>query len=322
MGNNNQKKSPDKKDIVLVVDDETNNRLLLKTYLSSEGYSIEMASNGGEALQKVIQLSPSIIILDVVLPDMNGFQICSKLKSSKNTSFIPIILVTALRGDEERIKGTAAGADDFITKPYNRVELITRVKSLIRIKHLHYSLEQKYHELELVKEKLKKLAVTDGLTGLFNYRAFKNQIHHEIVRSKRFNLPISLLMIDIDHFKRYNDTFGHPKGDKVLKHFAELLTVNLREVDTIARYGGEEFAIILPGTNKKASCIVAEKLRKLVEDYDFPLSDQLPDKKLTISIGIANFPDDVEDENDLILSADRALYKAKNNGRNRSETIK
>ncbi|MFO7890172.1 MAG: diguanylate cyclase [bacterium] len=316
-----KKKSSDNKDIILVVDDEANNRLLLKTYLTSEGYNIDMASNGVDAIKKVNELSPSIIILDVVLPDMDGFHICRKLKSSKNTNFIPVILVTALRGDEERIKGTTAGADDFITKPYNRVELITRVKSLIRIKHLHKSLEQKYHELEIVKEKLKKLAVTDGLTGLFNYRAFKNQIHYEIIRSKRFNLPVSLLMIDIDHFKRYNDTFGHPKGDKVLKQFSELLTVNLREVDTIARYGGEEFAIILPGTNKKASFIVAEKLRKLIEEYDFPLSEKLPDKKLTISIGIASFPIDVEDEENLILSADKALYKAKNTGRNRSETI-
>lgn len=321
MNNNREKNSLITKDIILVVDDETNNRLLLKTYLSSEGYNIEMASTGIDAIKKVNQLSPSIIILDVVLPDMNGFQICKRLKSSKNTSFIPVILVTALRGDEERIKGTAAGADDFITKPYNRVELITRVKSLIRIKHLHKTLEQKYYELEIVKEKLKKLAVTDGLTGLFNYRAFKNQIHYEIMRSKRFDLPVSLLMIDIDYFKRYNDTFGHPNGDKVLKQFSELLTINLREIDTIARYGGEEFAIILPGTNKKASCIVAEKLRKLIEDTDFPLAKKLPKKKLTISIGIANFPDDVDNEENLILSADKALYKAKNNGRNRSESI-
>lgn len=315
------KNSSNKKDLILVVDDETNNRLLLKTYLSSEGYDIEMASTGVEAIKKVNQLSPSIIILDIILPDTDGFTICEKLKSSKTTSFIPVILVTALRGDEERIKGTTAGADDFITKPYNRVELITRVKSLIRIKNLHKTLEQKYYELEIVKEKLRKLAVTDGLTGLFNYRAFQNQIHYEIVRSKRFNLPFSLLMIDIDHFKKYNDSFGHPKGDKILKIFAELLTVNLREVDTIARYGGEEFAIILPGTTKKASGIVAEKLRKLVEEYNFPLKDKLPQKKLTISIGIASFPDDVENEEQLILYADKALYKAKNKGRNRAETI-
>lgn len=321
MANDKSKESPDKEDTILIVDDEVNNRLLLKTYLSSEGYDIVMASNGVDALQKINQLSPSIIILDVVLPDMDGFQICRKLKSSKTTSFIPVILVTALRGDDERIKGTTAGADDFITKPYNRVELITRVKSLIRIKHLHKSLEQKYHELEIVKEKLKKLAVTDGLTGLFNYRAFKNQIHYEIVRSKRFNLPVSLLMIDIDHFKKYNDTFGHPNGDKVLKKFSELLTINLREIDTIARYGGEEFAIILPGTNKKASYIVAEKLRKLIEEYNFPLTEKLPDKKLTISIGIASFPDDVEDEEKLISSADKALYNAKNSGRNKSKTF-
>ncbi len=321
MNDSKNKNSSDKKDIILVVDDETNNRLLLKTYLSSEGYDIEMASTGVEAIKKVNQFSPSIIILDIVLPDTDGFTICKKLKSSKNTSFIPIILVTALRGDDERIKGTSAGADDFITKPYNRVELITRVKSLIRIKHLHKTLEQKYNELEIVKEKLKKLAVTDGLTELFNYRAFKNQIHYEIIRSKRFKLPVSLLMIDIDHFKRYNDTFGHPNGDRVLKQFAELLTVNLREVDTIARYGGEEFAIILPGTNKKASSIVAEKLRILVEEYDFHLRNRLPGEKITISIGIATFPDDVEDEEQIIQLADKALYKAKNKGRNRSETL-
>lgn len=310
-----------KQDFILIVEDETNNRYLLKTYLTSDGHAVKMAKSGEEALEMVAEEPPSVIILDILLPKMNGFEVCRRLKHSVNTSFIPIILVTALRGNKERIEGIEAGADDFINKPFNRVELLTRIKSLLRIKALNDALEQKVEELEKAKATLRKLAVTDGLTGLFNYRAFKRQLHLEISRSRRFGLPVSLLMMDIDHFKVYNDRFGHPNGDRVLKLFARLLYENVRDVDCLSRYGGEEFVLILPGTDKKSARIVAEKLRKLVEQFSFPLEKKLPEERVTMSVGVASYPQDTQDEEELIRSTDKALYKAKNTGRNRTVLI-
>lgn len=308
-------------DFVLVVEDETNSRLLLKTYLSSVGYSVKMAGSGEEALKIIAEQQPSVIILDIILPGIDGYDVCRKLKHSIRTSFIPIIMVTALRGDQERVQGIEVGADDFISKPFNRVELLTRIKSLLRIKALNDALEQKIGELEKTKAKLRRLAVTDGLTGLFNYRAFRRQLHLEISRSDRFNLPVALLMMDIDHFKVYNDQFGHLNGDRVLKRFAKLLFENIRDVDCLARYGGEEFALILPGTDKKSAKIVSEKLRRLVERSPFPMEKKLPKGRVTMSVGVASYPQDTKDEEAFIRLSDKALYKAKKKGRNRTILI-
>lgn len=308
-------------DFILVVEDETNSRLLLKTYLSSVGYSVKMAGSGEEALKIIAEQPPSVIILDIILPGIDGYDVCRKLKHSIRTSFIPIIMVTALRGDQERVQGIEVGADDFISKPFNRVELLTRIKSLLRIKALNDTLEQKIEELEKTKAKLRRLAVTDGLTGLFNYRAFRRQLHLEISRSDRFDLPVSLLMMDIDHFKVYNDQFGHLNGDRVLKRFAKLLFENIRDVDCLTRYGGEEFALILPGTDKKSAKIVAEKLRRLVERSPFPMEKKLPKGRVTMSVGVASYPQDTKDEKAFIRLSDKALYKAKKKGRNRTILI-
>ncbi|MFH1942715.1 MAG: diguanylate cyclase [bacterium] len=303
---------------ILIVEDETNSRFLLQTYLTSDGYDVKMAKNGEEALTMIAEDPPSAIILDILLPKIDGYEVCRRLKTSENTSFIPIILVTALRGDKERIQGIEVGADDFISKPFNRVELLTRIKSLLRIKRLHEDLEQKVQELEKAKEKLRKLAVTDGLTGLYNYRAFRRQLQLEISRSRRFKLPFSLLMMDIDHFKVYNDRFGHPNGDVVLRRFARLLHINIRDVDTLSRYGGEEFVLILPGTDKDSAKFVAEKLRKLVEKTSFPFEEKLPTGCVTMSIGISSYPQDTQNEEELIRMMDEALYRAKKSGRNRT----
>lgn len=310
-----------KPDVILVVEDEATNRLLLKTHLTSAGYEVHLAKSGEKALEMAAASPPSAVILDVLLPKMNGYEVCQKLKASETTRFVPVIMVTALRGSKERVQGIEAGADDFISKPFNRVELLTRIKSLLRIKRLHDTLEQKVEELEKAQTKLQQLAVTDGLTGLYNYRSFRRQLQLEISRARRFGLPLSLLMMDIDEFKVYNDRFGHPFGDRVLRRFARLLQENVREVDFLARYGGEEFALILPGTDKTSGMKVAEKLRGLVERSYFPLEEELPSGQVTMSVGVASFPEDTEDEEELIRFSDEALYRAKHGGRNRSEGV-
>ena len=308
----------EKQAVILVVDDKPNNRLLLNTYLISAGYEVRFAVTGEEALSSVIKNPPHLIILDVLLPQMNGYEVCRTLKLTDHLKFIPVILVTALHGEEERLKGINAGADDFIGRPINKLELLTRVKSLLRIRRLHEDLEQKIQELERAQLQLQQLAVTDGLTGLYNYPYFKHKLQVEIARSKRHGLPVSLLMMDIDFFKMYNDHFGHPLGDRILKRFSNLLFEHVRQIDILSRYGGEEFALILPGTPKESAGIVAEKLRTLIEKSYFPLSEKLPFGRVTMSVGVAGYPDDAKNDEELIRNADQALYRAKKEGRNRT----
>ncbi len=301
---------------ILVVDDVPVNIQLLVTYLAAEGYDVVSAKDGYDAMKAVKEHQPDLILLDVMMPKMNGFKVCEAIKSDDATKFIPVILVTALNELEDKIKGMDSGADDFLAKPFNKLELLVRVRSLLRIKHLHDELQEKVIELQRTKEELRQLAITDGLTGLYNYRYFKEQLLQELKRAQRHSLNISVVMIDIDHFKQYNDKNGHPAGDVVLKDIARLLRDNIRNIDLAARYGGEEFSLILIETDKPSAKIVSEKIRKLVEDYGFAYESSQPDGKLTISTGVATFPEDGEDFDTLVSKADQRLYRAKEAGRN------
>ncbi len=301
---------------ILVVDDVPVNIQLLVTYLAAEGYDVVSAKDGHDAMKAVKEHQPDLILLDVMMPKMNGFKVCEVIKSDDATKFIPVILVTALNELEDKVKGMNSGADDFLAKPFNKLELLVRVRSLLRIKHLHDELQEKVIELQRTKEELRQLAITDGLTGLYNYRYFKEQLLQELKRAQRHSLNISVAMIDIDHFKQYNDKNGHPAGDVVLKDIARLLRDNIRNIDLAARYGGEEFSLILIETDKPSAKIVSEKIRKLVEDYGFAYESSQPDGKLTISSGVATFPEDGEDFDTLVSKADQRLYLAKEAGRN------
>ncbi|MCH8019022.1 diguanylate cyclase, partial [candidate division KSB1 bacterium] len=267
-------------------------------------------------MKAVKEHQPDLILLDVMMPKMNGFKVCEVIKSDDATKFIPVILVTALNELEDKVKGMDSGADDFLAKPFNKLELLVRVRSLLRIKHLHDELQEKVIELQRTKEELRQLAITDGLTGLYNYRYFKEQLLQELKRAQRYSLNTAVVMIDIDHFKQYNDKNGHPAGDVVLKGIARLLKDNIRNIDLAARYGGEEFSLILIETDKPSAKIVSEKIRKLVEDYGFAYESSQPDGKLTISTGVATFPEDGEDFDTLVSKADQRLYRAKEAGRN------
>lgn len=309
-------KNPERSKI-LVVDDIPLNRKLEKTYLESVGYQVILANDGVEALQRVDEEAPDLILLDVMMPKMDGFNVCRRLRHTENTRFIPIIMVTALNEIEDKVKGIEAGADDFISKPFNKLELLARVKSLLRIKYLHDELELKIAELEIAQSKLLQLAITDGLTGLYNYRYFKEQLIQEVFRARRHNTNVSIAMIDIDFFKNYNDTHGHPAGDLVLKTIADLLRNNIRKIDVAARYGGEEFALVLVETDKQAASFVANKIKNLIEKQKFDYEETQPNGKLTISMGVATFPFDAATPDELVNIADQRLYRAKKAGRNR-----
>ncbi len=309
--------SADKKRTILVVDDVPVNIQLLTTYLSSVGYNVISAQDGEDALRKLRSENPDLVLLDVMMPKMNGFQVCEQIKSDENTSFVPVIMVTALNELEDKIRGMEAGADDFISKPFNKLELLARVKSLLRIKFLNEELKEKVNQLEMAKEKLRQLAITDGLTGLYNYRYFREQLQHELDRARRHDLNISLIMLDIDFFKHYNDTHGHPAGDVVLRTIGSLLRENIRKIDVAARYGGEEFAVILVETDKASARVAAEKIRRIAETYPFLYAEHQPEGRLTVSMGVATFPEDGDDFESLVSTADKRLYKAKQSGRNR-----
>ncbi len=301
---------------ILVVDDIPVNIQLLDKQLSASGFNVVNARNGEEALAKVEAEKPDLVLLDVMMPKLDGFETCKILKTNEKTEYIPIIMVTALNEIEDKIKGIEAGADDFITKPFNKHELLVRVKSLLRIKKLHDQLQEKVDQLEQAKERLRELAITDGLTGLYNHRYFKQFLAKEIIRANRHATKVSLAMIDIDHFKMYNDTHGHLAGDKVLQQIAKLMDKNLRSIDLAARYGGEEFVIVLPQTNIGAARIVAQKLQNIVENSQFEKEETQPNGKITISVGIATYPENSKDMESLIHCADQRLYKAKALGRN------
>lgn len=305
------------KPVILIVDDIPVNIQLIQSYLAAAGYETVVAQNGEEAIFRVRESLPDLILLDVMMPKMNGLDTCRILKQNKQTQHIPIIMVTALNELDDKIRGIEAGADDFISKPFNRLELLARVKSLLRLKFFHDQLQEKVRLLEQAKEQLRTLAVTDGLTNVYNYRYFREYLGQEFRRAERHKLVVSLVMMDIDFFKNYNDTHGHLAGDEVLRQVAQLMKKNTRSIDVVARYGGEEFVLVLPETNKNAAKIVAEKVRMLIETHAFPHKPKQANGHLTVSVGVATFPDDAKTSDGLIQCADQRLYRAKAEGRNR-----
>jgi diguanylate cyclase (GGDEF)-like protein len=302
---------------ILVVDDVATNVRLLSGYLSREGYRVSVASDGEEALRSIEQLQPDLVLLDIMMPGIDGFETCRRIRADESTRHIPVILVTALNELDHKVRGQEAGADDFIAKPFDRDELIVRVRSMLRIKALHDRLNQKIAELESAKIRLRRLADTDALTSLYNKRYLQEGLRIEVSRSKRYKNSLSMLMVDVDHFKKINDQEGHPTGDSVLQQLATTLVNGVRSIDIVARYGGEEFAVVLPETTQSGAALVAERLRETVERQRF-LDDQgEPLHPISISIGIASLDSSLESCEALIKAADDALYEAKRLGRNR-----
>lgn len=448
---------------VLVVDDVLPNVKLLEAKLTSEYFDVLCATSGPEALEIVQKELPDIVLLDVMMPGMNGFEVCRRIKQDETTSHIPVIMVTALDQMSDKIAGLEAGAEDFLTKPVDDISLFARVKSLVRLKVMMDELKnrentgaslgwvkagdetetfepsntsillvddhekaaarigrmlsdmatvthstggenvaerarEKNYDLVIVSlsmrstdglricskmrsfeetrhvpilvivedseqgsrqlvralemgvndylvppvERLEliarvrtqvrrkrysdrlwenfhismQLATTDAVTGLYN-RHYMNSHLETLLRSARHNSkPLSLAMLDIDHFKPVNDTYGHAAGDEILQEFARRIARNVRGVDLAARYGGEEFVVVMPDTSLADSMIIAERLRHTVCDQPFILSDGT-ELNITVSLGLANLIDGMETAGDLLEQADSALYQAKNEGRNR-----
>ena len=309
--------SPEFSRRILIVDNVTTNRRLVDGLLRPEGYQVLHAANGEKALQLIEQEKPDLVLLDVIMPGMNGFETCRRIRANRWTRHIPVILVTSLNARDHKAQGQQVGADDFMAKPFDRLELLIRVRSMLRIKALHDRLSQKIAELESAKIRLRHLADTDPLTSLFNKRYLIENLGIEANRADRYGNSLSLLIIDVDHFKAINDKFGHATGDAVLQQMATVLVNWVRAIDLVARYGGEQFAIVLPETVEPGAERVAERLREQVERHRFLDAEGEPLQKITISVGVAGHSSEVNESDVLIKLAEARLYDAKQGGRNR-----
>jgi two-component system cell cycle response regulator len=300
---------------VLIIDDSDNVRdLIIRTLREAALFDqYREARDGIEGIKSLISAKADLIICDLEMPRMDGFKFMSLVNSRQDLRDIPIIMLTGREDRDLKIKGLEQGACDYVTKPFDAGELVARVKVQLKIKALQ-------DELKKSNELLKELSNTDPLTNLNNRRYLTKALNSEFLRAERTGDCLSLIILDIDNFKKINDTYGHQNGDKVLSSIAEVTQTHLRCYDIAARYGGEEFVLVLPGTSLVGGEEVAERLREEVEAISFaPPMDKLT---VTISLGVALFPSPlVDDMESLIRQADEALYRAKQKGRNRVETM-
>ena len=285
---------------VLAIDDSELIHRLLEARLQGENLELHSATSSEEGLKKAKLLQPEVVLLDIGLEGMNGFELLTKLKEDNETQNIAVIFISATVEPMDRVRGLDMGAIDFITKPFDALELKARVRSALRTQYLVKMLEQR--------------AQLDGLTGLWNRRYFDQRLEQEISEAKRHKRVLTLALCDVDRFKRLNDQFGHPFGDMVLEKVAQILSGG-RTSDIVCRYGGEEFGLIFSSTNIERGREVTERLRVAIEEAAWPGN---PDLVVTASFGVCDtecLDGDLTPEA-LLKAADTALYKAKQNGRN------
>ena len=289
---------------ILIVEDSAVQANFLQGLLKSMGHQVRIARHGDEAW-KILQEDPiSLVLSDWVMPGLDGPGLCRLIRERQGGSYTYVILLTIRGCREDRMEGLRAGADDFLVKPVDAEELAARLEIARRILDIQARLERQNKQLE-------ELASTDELTGLSNRRAYRRALEQGFTLANRQRLPLSLVFLDVDHFKSFNDEFGHPVGDEVLREVASVLKDHCREHDTIARHGGEEFAVVLIGAGQAESCEVAERLRTAVANRSWPV------RPVTVSAGVATLTPDAPDTSCLIASADQALYSSKQRGRNR-----
>jgi diguanylate cyclase (GGDEF)-like protein len=299
------------RDKILVVDDSRTQLDWLVQVLEREGYDVRTAGDGKESIRKVRADPPDLVLLDMILPDMDGLEVLRIVKARPDEEFIPVIMLSVKSDLDSKVAGLRIGADDFLAKPFAEAEILARCAAMLRIKNLQ-------DQLRRTQQKLAEQAITDELTGLKNRRAFDERLQEEFRRAQRYSDPVSLIMVDLDHFKNVNDRFGHQFGDLVLRGAAEQLRASTRDPDICARYGGEEFAVILPKTHLAGGLSVAERIWKYLgsREYPVPVPNGQP-VKVTASLGVAFYPSkDVTSPDLLLRFADEALYRAKGAGRN------
>jgi len=294
---------------VLIVDDDEAVRNTMNEYIQTAGYSSETVSCAEEALELMEKDNFQVVITDIILPSMGGLELTKTIKENKDAD---VIVMTGYSDDYSYEEAINIGASDFVIKPVRLEELLLRLKRVIKERELT-------EERVRMMQKLQKLAVTDGLTKLYNSRSFYSQLETEVDRFNRYKHPLSLLLLDLDHFKEYNDNYGHLEGDKVLVRFSQIIKSCLRTNDSAYRYGGEEFTVILPVTSGAEAKTVAQRIRSALEAERFSPENE-EDVRITISIGVTEYQHK-EELSTFIQRADKAMYLSKQNGRNKVTMI-
>ena len=302
---------------ILIVDDTPANIEILYSILKGE-YDVLFAKNGGDAIRIVQQQLPDLILLDIMMPGMDGYQVCRLLKSDPLTARIPVVFVTAMTKEEDEAMGLHLGAIDYLTKPISPPIVLARVKNHLQLKRSSDLLEQLTAELEEKNRALEVLARVDGLTGVANRRHFDEMLKQEVQRAMRNGRYLSLILCDIDFFKKYNDHYGHVAGDKCLQALGELLKGSFKRAGEVpARYGGEEFVVVLPDTTPEVAEGLGERLRRMLQEKALP-HEASELGVVTVSVGVSGgLVARGQEAEWFIKEADRALYFAKSGGRNR-----
>ncbi len=294
---------------ILIVEDDPAIRNSIHEFIGMAGYKSFETSSAEEALEILKTNTIHLVITDIRLPGMNGLELTDLIKNSYDTD---VIVMTAYIGDYSYEEAISKGASDFVSKPIRFEELLLRLRRVLRERNIT-------KERALMLARLQDLAITDGLTKLYNSRYFYKQLDSEVNRAKRYNHPLTLLFMDIDYFKRYNDTYGHLEGDKVLAGIGKVIKSCLRKMDTAYRYGGEEFTVILPETNRGKVMTVAKRIKDAMENEKFsPQSEK--SISITISIGATEYCPG-ERISTLVQRADKAMYLSKQRGRNQISTL-
>ncbi|WP_413175780.1 diguanylate cyclase [Anabaena azotica] len=301
--------------LILVVDDVKLNLQIVAKILDNVGYEYTFASNGYQALERVQSARPDLILLDLMMPEMDGLEVCEKIQANPELSEIPIIFISASQEQEHLLQAFQKGAVDYVAKPFHTAELLARVRMHLELKYSRQKLKNLLQEqVELVKQ-LETLANTDPLTGVWNRRYLLMIAEEEIKRSQLHNISFAVLLIDIDHFKKINDTYGHSIGDDVIIFMTKTVLNHLRSTDCFGRFGGEEFVALLPETDMDEAMIMAEGIRENIKNQYITFEEQKV--SITISIGVSSYRTGDKNIDSILQRADRALYQAKHEGRNR-----
>ena len=298
---------------ILVVEDNPVSRNLLEKILRKADHEVASVENGYKALELFKERFFPIVLTDWMMPEMDGLQLCRAIRKDASRGYVFIILLTAKDSKNDIVSGLESGADDYLTKPLNHAELIARIKTGIRILELERSLKKANEEIRI-------LSITNALTGSYNRGYLTERLPLEIKRALRYEHHFSIVLCDIDHFKKVNDTYGHHVGDQVLREFVRCIKESIRDnIDWVARYGGEEFIIVCPETDTNGACILAERLRNATSRMAVKIDEKEID--ITASFGVTGFDQTIQGEmitsETMIKRADRYMYRAKKEGRNR-----